>query len=606
MIMDDAFLRTVAALQANLKVLESQQDSLSEIQDMQALRRLKSELADYIAGHAENNELPHDPLSTIGPRLEALASFFQRAESESRRLLSWRKSWLDATPRVSLADLQHAVTELAELEQQLPALQETLRGMLDPRDWNMEGSEPEIHPELRSCTRATPDLHLPAVKPCAEFYDFSRGTGKLHEQVQNHLTKMDKRLDELQRLHAIHLSSVTEAEGHLAKENFRSAEKVLGTMGNVPFADIDYSKAGSGLEKQKALFESFSALNSAIEERLAKGEIKAVLLELESLRGEVGQPNSELGAETSVLAARMDGVLASYIRRRTRRRMVTATVLVLGLAGFTALTYHLTKAHEEAQARAAREEAQAKAKLAFELQTNRAGSVANISFAGKLLMAFAYCPAGTFTMGSPTSEEGHSSEEKQAVVSLTKGFWLAKTELTQAQWQAVMGGNPSHFKGDNLPVENVTWHAAQKFIGLVNASGVIPAGWKMALPTEAQWEHACRAGNSEPYVGFSLDELAWYNDNSENKTHEVGAKKANAWGLYDMHGNVWEWCADWYGYELPGGTDPAGVSSGEYRVSRGGSSFSVASACRAASRTGNSPIVPYYRLGLRPALVQAN
>ena len=258
---------------------------------------------------------------------------------------------------------------------------------------------------------------------------------------------------------------------------------------------------------------------------------------------------------------------------------------------------------KSAKEKAEREAADAKAKLAAEISAGRVGATAGVPLTGKAVMPFAFCPAGSFTMGSSESEEDRLSTEKQVKVTLTKGFWMAKTEVTQAQWQAVMGNNPSRFEGDDLPVENVSWDDAQVFIKKVNGSGEIPKGWKIALPTEAQWEYACRAGETGPYSGGTIDQVAWYDDNSGSKTHDVGTKKPNARGLHDMHGNVWEWCADWHDDSLRGGTDPSGPSSGVYRVFRGGSWGDSAADCRAAYRDGNSPDVRGSPLGFRPALV---
>jgi formylglycine-generating enzyme required for sulfatase activity len=218
-------------------------------------------------------------------------------------------------------------------------------------------------------------------------------------------------------------------------------------------------------------------------------------------------------------------------------------------------------------------------------------------------MQMVFIKPGSFTMGSPTDERGRSTDESQAEVTLSAPFWLAKTEVTQAQWEAVMGANPSHFKSPNLPVENVSWDDAQSFLAKLNEKGILPEGWKFALPTEAQWEYACRAGEKGPYSGGSLEEVGWYDRNSGSKTHEVGQKKPNAWGLHDMQGNVWEWCADWYDDTLKGGVDPTGPSSGDYRVYRGGSWFNDASRCRAAYRRRNFPGGRRFNLGFRPALV---
>ncbi|MBQ7403130.1 MAG: SUMF1/EgtB/PvdO family nonheme iron enzyme [Lentisphaeria bacterium] len=224
--------------------------------------------------------------------------------------------------------------------------------------------------------------------------------------------------------------------------------------------------------------------------------------------------------------------------------------------------------------------------------------------------------AGSFTMGSPAGELGRDEDETQRQVTLTKDYWLGKYEVTQAQWQAVMGSNPSHFKGDNLPVENVSWHDAKEFCKKLNEiyADKLPAGYQFDLPTEAQWEYACRAGTTtalnngkdltSSYGGCAnLNDVAWYYQNSGGKTHNVGQKRANAWGLYDMHGNVWEWCRDWYG-AYPGGsvTDPAGPSSGSCRVVRGGSWYSYASSCRSADRNYYDPSLRNYYDGFRLAL----
>jgi formylglycine-generating enzyme required for sulfatase activity len=202
------------------------------------------------------------------------------------------------------------------------------------------------------------------------------------------------------------------------------------------------------------------------------------------------------------------------------------------------------------------------------------------TFKNSIGMEFVKIPSGSFMMGSPTSEKDRSGDEIQHQVTISKDFYLGKYEVTQAQWQAIMGSNPSNFKSDNLPVEQVNWDDTQEFIKKLNAKGE----GTYRLPTEAEWEYAARAGTTGDYYG-NIDSIAWYKDNSGSKTHPVGQKQANAFGLYDMSGNVWEWCQDWYG-DYPSGavTNPTGATSGSARVSRGGSwsdpAVNLRSACR--------------------------
>jgi formylglycine-generating enzyme required for sulfatase activity len=226
-----------------------------------------------------------------------------------------------------------------------------------------------------------------------------------------------------------------------------------------------------------------------------------------------------------------------------------------------------------------------------------------------LNLEMAYVRPGTFTMGSPANEPGRVNDEgPQTRVTLTRAFWLGQTEVTQAQWEALMGSNPSTFKGASRPVEQVSWNDAMAFCRKLTererAAGRLPKGYAYTLPTEAQWEYACRAGTTGLYAGDgNLDDMGWYEGNSGNTTHPVGQKQPNAWGLYDMHGNVWEWCLDWYG-NYPGGrvTDYAGPSTGTRRVFRGGGWGRGAAFCRSAFRFKGVPSFRFFILGLRVAL----
>lgn len=200
----------------------------------------------------------------------------------------------------------------------------------------------------------------------------------------------------------------------------------------------------------------------------------------------------------------------------------------------------------------------------------------------------------TFTMGSPEIESGRALDETPHEVRLTRGFWLGKYEVTQAEWTAVRGDKPSRIIGEDHPVEQVSWDDCRKFIGKLKDHSC-------RLPTEAEWEYACRAGTTGEYAG-ELDPAGWYFGNSGNTTHPVGRKEANAWGLCDMHGNVWEWCADWYdGYPEGLTVDPTGPASGEFRVFRGGGWYFVAGDCRSARRGKFIPGGRFFDLGFRLA-----
>ena len=266
------------------------------------------------------------------------------------------------------------------------------------------------------------------------------------------------------------------------------------------------------------------------------------------------------------------------------------------------------KREKEKQEQIAREEA-AKAearKHDLSIPGTEAGERRTVSING-VVFAFRWCPSGTFIMGSPTSEEDPSINETRHRVTLTKGFWMMETEVTQIQWQAVMGTNPSKFKGDDLPVESVSWSDCQDFCEECTRLG-LPA----QLPTEAQWEYACRAGSTKAF--FWGNALNGDNANCNGKypfgttikgrflekTMSVGSYQSNAWGLYDMHGNVGEWCRDWFGdYPSKSVTDPTGPKSGSTRVTRGGSWDLEAWNCRSASRHATSPRNWYHNLGFR-------
>ncbi len=264
----------------------------------------------------------------------------------------------------------------------------------------------------------------------------------------------------------------------------------------------------------------------------------------------------------------------------------------------------------------------------------------DVDLGGGVKLTMVLIPPGEFMMGSPEPERQRALEEAKAAndtwaieripteapqhrVRITRPFYLGKYEVTQVQWQAVMGNNPSKFQAPANPVETVSWNDIQAFLARLNAAGahVVPssktrrAAIKMtyALPTEAQWEYACRAGTTTAFsfgdAGSMLGQYGWFKGNAGGRTHPVGGLKANAWGLYDMHGNVWEWCADWSGEKYYANSpvdDPPGPGSGSGRVRRGGSWGSTAGYCRSAIRNRRPPDRRDFNLGFRLALVPAD
>jgi formylglycine-generating enzyme len=202
-------------------------------------------------------------------------------------------------------------------------------------------------------------------------------------------------------------------------------------------------------------------------------------------------------------------------------------------------------------------------------------------------MKMAFIPAGEFIMGSPADEKGREDDERQHTVKITKAFRIGVTEVTQAQWTKVMGQRKGKFAGDDRPVEEVSWKDAVAFCRKLSQL----EGQTYRLPTEAEWEYAGRAGATGRFSGGArLVELGWCDDNGGDETHAVAGKRPNAWGLYDLHGNVAEWCADYYApaYGTAQASDPAGPAEGKARVVRGGSFASFERGCRCASR-GSTP-----------------
>lgn len=280
----------------------------------------------------------------------------------------------------------------------------------------------------------------------------------------------------------------------------------------------------------------------------------------------------------------------------------------IGMAAQSTITRNKPKPAVTKPKPAAKPKAKPKAKPAPRRNsTHHSSSTVNLSAElNKLINNMVYVSGGTFTMGATSEQGSDADDDEKPTHSVTlSSYYICKYEVTQALWRAVMGSNPSNFKGDNLPVECVSWNDCQTFINRLNNY----TGRNFRLPTEAEWEFAARGGNYSRHYKYSgsnyIGDVAWYYDNSGSRTHPVGTKQPNELGLYDMSGNVLEWCSDWYGsYSSYSQNNPIGLNSGSGRVIRGGCWFIGAWGCRSSDRANFAPGVSDAVLGLRLVLSQ--
>lgn len=284
-----------------------------------------------------------------------------------------------------------------------------------------------------------------------------------------------------------------------------------------------------------------------------------------------------------------------------------ATLNSMGQTNGTITRQRKTTAKKETQQRKTTQAAPKKTQPARQAQQQKpAASTSRPKVSlNDIMRNMVYVEGGTFIMGATAEQKTPDYDEQPTHRVSLSSFYIGKYEVTQALWKAVMGSNPSNWKGDNLPVETVSWNDCQTFLRKLNAM----TGKNFRLPTEAEWEFSARGGNRSRGYQYSgsnvLSDVAWYVDNSGMKTHNVGTKAPNELGIYDMSGNVWEWCQDWhryyYGYSQ---TNPTGPSSGSYRVIRGGGWSGGARIYRVANRDISTPDCRIISLGFRLALSQ--
>ncbi len=409
--------------------------------------------------------------------------------------------------------------------------------------------------------------------------------------------------------------------------------------------------AGQGIgARVRILNETFSAMDSAWQTRkwvavvAHAAKVQALCTELETLaRLRKAATTQKEGAEKVRLTAEQAGVpkLAEQLFVEGEKASIRAGAsfesgdfeVALNAWKEAAAAYGVALAkvkviNEEAQALrlAAIEEEKARKAEAEKSAAPKLNENYMLKLSGDVPLELVWIKAGAFLMGSPKEELDRQDDEALHRVTLTKGFWLGKYEVTQGQWEAFMGMNPSRFTnaGKQSPVEQVSWEDAQRFCDKLTqvekAAGRLPEGYVYTLPTEAQWEYACRAGTMTPLNSGKtpatregscplMDEVGWYSENSQGAPRPVGGKKTNSWGLFDMHGNVWEWCRDYCTHKggvvtdtyVEGITDPL-CKTGIGRVCRGGGCFSGPGSCWSANRSNEPPTSKNTFIGLRLAL----
>lgn len=647
----------MAVLLSKLALIRSRSGSLSDLNDLKELSRLENLSQDMLSQHFAGR----DPLQIARDKwrdLETWMASTDRFEEEVKKTCGLVPDQ-SVVQLPSKADLAEQRRLLEDLLAQLPDRLEAHVSQL-PADAAADGS---IYPDLAEQAQLEDLCQEKKTNRARAFASRWRLVATVKRPLEPGMLVMNEFQPELvvavqtalnklcdwQNLEAAHEVELRDLSAALEDGRLQDAEASAKKLGGLKFAGLAYQPVASLQALQKelealALAKRGAATHAANEIRTRHPKAGSQSQLIQVLQGHLarakGEKRSALitavvllglligGATLMVDQQREQQRLAAEAKALQERQMAEAkTLQERQMAEARAKAEAERKEQErqmaEAKARAEAErkeqerqmvEAKAKAEAerreyAKNLLTTKAGSQVDLPLVGVVRQPFVLIPSGGFTMGSTSNENGHSKNEHQIEVTLSQPFWLAKTEVTQAQWEAVMGSNPSHFKGPNLPMENVSWEDAQVFINKLNERGILPEGWKFgegwkfALPTEAQWEYACRAGEKGSYAGGSLEEVGWYDGNSSSQTHEVGQKQSNAWGLHDMHGNVWEWCADWYEDTHKGGADPTGPFSGAVRVSRGGSWFYPASGCRAAYRSRDYPGTRLNSLGFRPALV---
>ena len=458
-----------------------------------------------------------------------------------------------------------------------------------------------------------PEFGLKEIKP-EEVSDVKHEWEKFDEKKQ----EMEKACKILKEIHD-QSKDEKDFEERVRKSNSFSAE-ASGGFSLCGVVDIGGSAGGSNSSTSDKSSSRYSMSWKDLYDMCAQESFSKESFynkAMEKFKGEVSKVYS-LPKDYKVMRvgdAELNSICNYYLQKSTID--VTAEPLTFQIRIGKALEMEAAKAEAEAKAKAeaeakAKAEAEAKAKAEAEAKAKAEAEAAawadlhDLSIPGRYAgqrktitvngveFAFRWCPSGTFMMGSPNSEKGRDADERQYRVSQITYFWMLETEITQEQWQAIMGYNPSANKANNNPVEMVSFNECIAF-----CKKCAWLGLPVKLPTEAQWEYACRAGSSGAFVG-NYNDMAWHRANSCGKSHPIRTKRPNAWGLYDMHGNVWEWCQDWYGAYPSGNiTNPMGPANGTQHVIRGGGWLDDVRASRSANRGLHPSEYKDNRLGFR-------
>jgi sulfatase modifying factor 1 len=623
--------RKLGLMQAHLKEL-GELDAFSELSDLDYLSKLESRLKRTIAGLAEKGEVSENPLNTLEEHWKR-ATIFLRPLGELSK--AWDNAFSDPSKKKTWTKeaLLEAKANLSRLQSQLDEDFRKLRELFHADDWS-GGGPPE--PTLLAYESIVGEERNGLAKM------FSKGLGLVIANLDKARTdyaakgaQRKKVLDSLLEDFEKEQIALSEAEGEWTKGKVDQVEKILsGLSGHFELGGA----LRQCLDLRLASLDELQKLRAKARNLEAKTALpsnwEAFLVELDGIRRRSsGLPKPIVDGmalddlkntiSTGLSKAREEEAKAERKRKRGRLFLCSFIIAAAGFAFyyFSILAPRIQAEEEAEQARMQAEEEGEQARMQAEEEGEQARMQAEeeaeqARMQAEAIKFLAERMKENFPVPSSGTEmlwvKPGAFPLVTHTVTLTEGYWLGKYEVTQAQWLKVVGSNPSRFKGANRPVEEVSWtdvtSFCEKLTELEREAGRLPAGMAYQLPTEAQWEYACRAGTTTDYA-FG-DRLTYGQANisgGPGKTTDVGKYPANGWGFHDMHGNAYEWCADWYG-AYPNGavSDPVGPADGSYRVLRGGSWDSTAYFARSANRNRSVPALSVNTLGFRLSLRPAN